>query len=189
MVTPLTSGYVAVGPNGSNSESWFPVPDATNPSKQRAFRVQSAVAQFAETNGTSITKTTSPRAILDHLTDVATLKLVPERATRSKQNAVVNLEFGELTTVVAAVIRDLADIARTSPELASSTLAATALALAREMDDAGRDKPNSATSKAMCANSLREVMDRLRELMPAEEEADALDDLAARGNASVPSGE
>lgn len=58
------------------------------------------------------------------------------------------------------------------------------MALARELDD----PDNSATSKSMCANSLRDTLDRMRELLPAEEEADALDDLAARRTARLAGG-
>ena len=83
-------------------------------------------------------------------------------------------------TVSAAVRRDLASLAERTPDLAVGTLAATALALAREMDS-----ESSATSKSMCANSLREVLDRLLELSPVDEEADHLDDLTARRTARL----
>lgn len=79
-------------------------------------------------------------------------------------------------SVVAAVKRDLTQIAIADKALATSGLAATALALAREMD-----KPeNSATSKSMCAGQLRDTLARLRELAPVSEESDDLDDLARR---------
>lgn len=78
--------------------------------------------------------------------------------------------------MVAGVGRDLAAIADRYPDLARSALAMSALALAREIDD----PQNSATSKSMCATSLLSTLDRLRELIPAEEEQDSLDDLAAR---------
>jgi hypothetical protein len=52
-------------------------------------------------------------------------------------------------------------------------LAASALALARELDDQG----NSATSKAACVRSLLETLDRLGGLCPAR---DALEELVAR---------
>lgn len=74
--------------------------------------------------------------------------------------------------VVDAVQRDLDEIAKRDPDLARSAHAATALALAREMDGS-----NSATSKSMCAKALTETMDRLRELAPEEEPDDAVDDL------------
>jgi hypothetical protein len=69
----------------------------------------------------------------------------------------------------------LAEIAQQTSGLATSGLAALALALAREMDD-----DNSATSKSMCAGQLRETLDRLRELAPGAEEADEFDELAAQ---------
>lgn len=74
--------------------------------------------------------------------------------------------------VVDAVQRDLDEIAERDPDLARSAHAATALALAREMDWC-----NSATSKSMCAKALTDTMDRLRELAPEEEPDDDLDDL------------
>lgn len=55
-----------------------------------------------------------------------------------------------------------------------STLAASALALAREMDD----PDNSATSKSMCARSLIETMERLFSLEPPKKENDRLDELS-----------
>lgn len=83
-------------------------------------------------------------------------------------------------SVYEAVERDLAKIRRRSEELADSALAATALAMAAEID-----ADNSATSKSMCAARLTETMDRLRELAPAEQEGDYLDDLAARRTARL----
>jgi hypothetical protein len=80
------------------------------------------------------------------------------------------------TSVAAAVERDLKDIAKRDPALAKSTLAMSALRMAREMDSAG----NSATSKSMCARELRDTLDRLLELAPKEERGGELDDLRAR---------
>lgn len=77
---------------------------------------------------------------------------------------------------VAAVQRDLATIAETDPALATSALAAAAMAMAREVDNSG----NSATSMSMCANALLNIMNQLRELMPKAAEKDGLDDLSAR---------
>lgn len=79
-------------------------------------------------------------------------------------------------SVAAAVQRDLDAIAELDEALARSGLAASALALARELD-----KPKtSATAKANCARALTEQLDRLRELAPEEQEGDQLDDLSAR---------
>lgn len=83
-------------------------------------------------------------------------------------------------TAVAAVRRDLADIAKRDPRLAESGLAATALALASELD-----AKNSATSKSMCARALVEALEKLRALAPEEEAHDQLDSLAARRAARI----
>lgn len=79
-------------------------------------------------------------------------------------------------TVAKAVQNDLKELRERAPDLAGSSLAASALVLARELDN----RRNSATSKSMCARELREVMGRLWELAPAPEEADWLDELKER---------
>jgi hypothetical protein len=73
--------------------------------------------------------------------------------------------------VEKATRADIALIAATDPRLAASGLAATALALSRELDDAG----NSATSKSMCAKALMDALDRLRELAPPQKEESELE--------------
>lgn len=78
-------------------------------------------------------------------------------------------------TVLAAVERDIAGIARRDKALAGSALAATARALAREMDD----PDTSATAKSLCAKALRESLDRMVEQAPAER-SDRVDELARR---------
>lgn len=78
--------------------------------------------------------------------------------------------------VKEAVKRDLKAVAKRDKELARSALAASALRLAEALDN----PKNSATSKAMCAGRLLETLDRLRELVPPEQEKDALDDLQSR---------
>jgi hypothetical protein len=78
-------------------------------------------------------------------------------------------------TVVAAVRRDLAEVASVDPELARSGLAATALALAKQLDN-----PNSATSMSMCANALRDTLAALRERVPTQQAADGVSGLAER---------
>jgi hypothetical protein len=75
--------------------------------------------------------------------------------------------------VAAAVRRDLQAL---DERLAGSALAATAIALGREIDRAG----NSPTEKATCARALTEVMIRLRELQGPDPAPDRLDDLEAR---------
>lgn len=78
--------------------------------------------------------------------------------------------------MVAAVKRDLTEIAKRDRGLAKSGIAAAALRLAEALDE----PKNSATSKAMCAKALAENLERLRELTPAEKENDKLDELSAR---------
>lgn len=85
--------------------------------------------------------------------------------------------------VEAAVRRDVAEIAKRDRKLATSGLAASAIALGREIDI----EKNSATSKSMCARALAETLERLRALAPPAEEADGIDDLAARRTARVAS--
>lgn len=80
--------------------------------------------------------------------------------------------FDEDPSVVAAVARDLAALARRDRVLAESALAASAIVLAREMDD-----ENSATSKSMCARALLDTMNRLWELAPPALTEDGVDDL------------
>lgn len=75
-------------------------------------------------------------------------------------------------SVVEAVERDLT---RFTAEARDSGLAATALALAGEIDG-----NNSATSKSMCAKALVDVMRELRSLAPPAREKDGVDDLIAR---------
>lgn len=77
-------------------------------------------------------------------------------------------------SVVEGVRRDLDAIAERDPELACSGLALSALALAARMDD----PDTSSTAVAGCARALVEALDRLRELVPAEQESDAVDELA-----------
>jgi hypothetical protein len=72
-------------------------------------------------------------------------------------------------------------------DLATSALAASALALAAEMDN-----KNSATSKSMCAKALLDTLNRLRELAPPKRAKNDLDlqrerreaRLAGRGSAA-----
>jgi hypothetical protein len=97
---------------------------------------------------------------------------LPAKAKKAEIAALIDAAVEPLT-VAGALERDLE---RFGPDLARSTLAASALALARELDD----PDNSATSKSMCARALNDTLDRLVELAPDEDEKDALDDLAAR---------
>lgn len=74
--------------------------------------------------------------------------------------------------VSEAVERDLAGMG----VLGESSLAATARVLAGLLDD----PRHSATSKSMCAKVLREIMDRLRELVPPVSDGDLVDELGDR---------
>ena len=67
--------------------------------------------------------------------------------------------------VVDALTKDLQAM---GPRASGTTLAETALALARSLDDDG----NSATSKSMCAKSMIDVLCELRQLAPPRQEAD-----------------
>lgn len=75
-------------------------------------------------------------------------------------------------SVEDAVRRDLEGMG----DLAHGALAASALALAAEMDD----PENSATSKSMCARALHDALEQLRELAPPKRETDDVDDLEAK---------
>ena len=72
--------------------------------------------------------------------------------------------------------RTVRDLARLPADLRDSAEAGAALVLARGLDDDGF----SLTSRAMAVKELRETMAALRELAPPAQEADGLDDLAAR---------
>jgi hypothetical protein len=73
-------------------------------------------------------------------------------------------------------------ISRSTPgEPGALALAASALSLARELDD----PRNSATSKSMCAKTLLEILDRLRALHRAPDELDELRALRAARRADA----
>lgn len=78
--------------------------------------------------------------------------------------------------VVEAVERELEEIRRRRGAEYDSALAATALAMAFEL----QDPFNSATSKSMCAKALSEAMRELHALAPPQKETDGVDDLATR---------
>jgi hypothetical protein len=73
--------------------------------------------------------------------------------------------------VETAVKADIAEIAASDARLAASGLAASALALAREIDEPG----NSATSKSMCAKALMDALGQLRDLAPPAREETELE--------------
>jgi hypothetical protein len=89
-------------------------------------------------------------------------------------------------TVTAALQRDLDEIRKVDEALATGTLAASAMSLARTMDA----DSTSAAGRSQCARALNEIMGRLRALSsagdtgdqaagPAGRSGDKLDDLAA----------
>ena len=80
------------------------------------------------------------------------------------------------TNVADSVARDLEEIKTRMPALAESALAATALALALQLDH----PYNSATSKSMCAKALMDAIGQLRELAPPPVKRDKLDELTDR---------
>lgn len=79
------------------------------------------------------------------------------------------------TSVITAAEHDVEAIRSRSPSLADSALAASAIALAYEIEH----PHNSATSKSMCAREMRDTFDRLKEQAPEEQTKDGLDDLSA----------
>jgi len=83
------------------------------------------------------------------------------------------------SVVIDATEAELETIAKRNPALADSALAASAVALAYEI----QNPYNSATSKSMCARELRETMAKLRELAPEAEGEDGIDELGTRREA------
>lgn len=75
--------------------------------------------------------------------------------------------------VLTAVERD---IAKLPDDLAESALAASAVAMALEIEH----PYNSATSKSMCQARLMDALRELRALAPEEEAMDGIDQLAAK---------
>lgn len=74
---------------------------------------------------------------------------------------------------VESVEQDLERIRERDPELASSSMAAVALALAARIDDPG----SSTTSISLAAGTLLGAMERLRELSPPAARSDSIDEL------------
>lgn len=68
------------------------------------------------------------------------------------------------------------DLAKMPDEIAASGMAMVALALAREL----QDPFNSATSKALCAARVTEILGELQRLAPPKQEADGIDRIAAQ---------
>jgi hypothetical protein len=94
------------------------------------------------------------------------------RAARQRRDEEVDASPGMVTEAVLTLVA-AHRLDREGFDPAGATLAATALALAGELDH----RRGSATAMATCARSLLEVLDRLCDQHPAR---DRLDDLAAR---------
>jgi hypothetical protein len=82
------------------------------------------------------------------------------------------------TRVIDATLNGLAELAKRAPGIDESSIAATAVALAYEIDSPF----NSATSKSLCAKQLRETMALLNDAAP-EKATDRLDELGAKRSA------
>jgi hypothetical protein len=78
-------------------------------------------------------------------------------------------------SAVASTERDLADLRKRAPDLASSGLAAAALEMSR-----GLDSDTSFAQKSLCAKELKDIQARLVELAPKVKTKTRMDDLAAR---------
>lgn len=84
-------------------------------------------------------------------------------------------------TVAAALQRDLDEIAKSDPALATGTMAASAMSLARTMDEPA----TSAAGRSQCARALSEITRALAALAKPSDDGsvsagDPIDDLAAR---------
>lgn len=130
---------------------------------------------------TSTAKATTPQKVAGtHLISVfgpfnsrVLIEMSAERA------AALFADLGEPTArsrVIDSVEQELQEIRKRAPAIADGQLAATAIALAYELEH----PYNSATSKSMCARALNETMDRLRELAPQKAERDGIDELARK---------
>lgn len=82
----------------------------------------------------------------------------------------------EAPRAVDAVRRDLTEIAKRDSSLAQSALAAAAWSMAEQLDD----PLTSAHAKSLCARALLDLLNRMRDLLPPERKANALDELASR---------
>lgn len=78
--------------------------------------------------------------------------------------------------VLAGVNREIATLKKLDKDLANGALAATAQALAREIDNAD----NSSTSKATCARALADTLTALRAMAPKSRPKDGVDELHDR---------
>lgn len=79
-------------------------------------------------------------------------------------------------SVREAVEREIEQIRRLDEDLADGVYAASALALADQMDSVN----SKAVAVATAATELRQTMNTLRELMPEDDEKDFTDELRGR---------
>lgn len=176
-MAPSTKNSGSVGPRKPiEVKSRARVAVSSSPRKARGVRspaaAKSVVAGISDTT-TSTGLDTPDQSIPAAIEQPQLTKLLGEDSA-SDQASLSGGVPSDLS-VTNAVKRDLAEMAKRAPQIASSGLAMTAVILGRQLDD---DK--SATSKSMCAKALVDVMDRLGELCPPVQKADRLDDLASR---------
>lgn len=84
-------------------------------------------------------------------------------------------------SVLEATRRDLAAIGRRQKTLATGGLAASALALARTLDDS----ETAPAARAACAKTLAEILAQLREQAPPAQVRDRVDSLQRRAGAKL----
>ena len=157
------------------------MPAAANRSTRKSGSTGAQRAARKPAVGTSDTTTGTGRSTRGRSTPVA---IVPPEPTKPNEGTepVYIPATGDLS-VYNSVRADLDKLREVAPELANSALAATMLALAREMDD-----ENSATSKSMCAKALLDIDTRLRMLSPSATQEDEVDELTARRSARLAGG-
>jgi hypothetical protein len=107
----------------------------------------------------------------------------PAKKTAAKPKTAAKKPGAKTTTrkpaagaVLLGVNRELAALKKLDKDLAIGALAATAKALAREIDD----PDNSPTSKATCARALADTLTALRDMAPKNRAQDGVDELRDR---------
>jgi hypothetical protein len=100
----------------------------------------------------------------------------PAKKAAEKKKPAASKPIG---AVLAGVNRELAALKKLDKDLANGALAATAQALAREIDNAD----TSPTSKATCARALADTMTALRAMAPKSRPQDGVDELRDRRDA------
>lgn len=102
---------------------------------------------------------------------------LPARARKAEIEELLGI--GVDRSVLAGVERDLGEMARRDARVPGTALAASARALAEQLDD----PEASATSKANCARALRETLERIEDSLPEVKRGDRLDELRDRRGA------